>query len=100
MRTETPTPEPAGFEVALDASTAYAFDGRLTLEVGEYQSDCQASGGVMLTAFLITGKRANGHSFCVTTGSVVEIAGYWIKVESLDRVAENQPALTLMVAQQ
>ncbi|HOD06417.1 MAG TPA: hypothetical protein PKH92_15325, partial [Anaerolineaceae bacterium] len=73
VRTETPTPEPAGYTVIIAESAAYAFDGRLTLEVGEYWSDC--SEGAVLTAFLVSGETATGHTFCVTAGSIVEVSG-------------------------
>lgn len=95
VRTETPTPEPAGIEVVLNASTAYAFDGRLTLEVGEYWSEC--SEGAVLTAFLLSGENATGHTFCVKTGSVVEVSGYWIKVLNY-AIVENKQTLTLEIA--
>lgn len=95
VRTETPTPEPAGITVLMDETNAYAFDNKLTLEVGEYWSEC--SEGAVLTAFLLSGETATGHTFCVKTGSVVEVSGYWIKVLNFALV-ENRQTLTLEIA--
>lgn len=95
VRTETPTPEPAGTEVTIDSSSAFALDGRITLEVGEYWSEC--SEGAVLTAFLASGETATGHTFCVVTGSVVEVSDYWIKVLDI-AIVENKQTLTLKIA--
>lgn len=96
VRTETPTPEPAGITVVLSESKAYSFDSKLTLEVGEFWSDC--SEGSVLTAFLVSGETATGHTFCVITGSVVEVSGYWIKVRDA-AIVESEQTLTLEIAE-
>lgn len=95
VRTETPTPEPAGITVVVDETKAYAYDSRLTLEVGEYWSEC--SEGAALTAFLIAGENATGHTFCATPGWVVEVSDYWIKVLDF-AIVENKQTLTLEIA--